>query len=442
METNQAGNQPTRDKISTRNWILIWVLGFCGQLCWAVENNTFATYALTATGSPDVVTWMVALSAISTTIATFISGTLGDRLGRRRKLISLGFILWGAFTIAFGLADFIPKNPVWLLAGYLVLMDAVMSFFGSIGYSGGVSPWSTDISTSRNRGSVSAVLSAMVVVANIVILGLQGSIVDTFGFLPLFVVMGALVMGIGVLTIFVLRDSETLKPYRMCDSFWKQVFSSFNFKRIFQDRRLLWVLLTMCVYTIGFNIYMSYATSYLWIYFPLYSGVALTKGSASVIQGVGMLAGVLCSAFFIRPLNRGKEAQVTLLSVIVSVVALILLSFAKSVWELYLYIFLSALGYVLSLLATTAWFKNLCPENMRGQIEGVKQIFYVLAPMIIGPLIAATIIKAINIVVTVDGVAVTTPTNLLFLVAGLFTLFTLIPLGFAIRASKRANGET
>lgn len=424
------------NKIGVKNWILIWVLGLCGQLCWAIENNTFATYALAKTGNPDVVTMMVGLSATFTTIATFISGNFGDRRGSRKKLICYGFILWGIFTIAFGFADLLPSNPAWLLATYVILMDCIMSFFGSIGYSGGVNPWTTDISQESNRGSVSAVLSAMVVVANIIILGLQGIIVEKFGFMPIFVVMGALVMVIGIATIFTLKDSPNLKPSITHKNFWAQLFSAFNFKETFKNKKLLWVLLTMCVYTIGFNIYMSYATSYLWIYFPIYSGVVLSKGSASIIQGVGMLLGVALSVFFIKPINRGKTALITFVSVVVSVVSLIMLSFAKSIPELYVYITLSALGYVMSLLATTAWFKNLCPIDKCGQIEGVKQIFYVMAPMVIGPLIASTIIKSINIVVDVDGVQVITPTNMLFLVAGIFTVLTLIPLFFAAKKPK------
>ena len=428
-----------KKKISRRDWILIWILAFCGQMCWAVENNTFATYALAKTGSPDTVTWMVALSAATTTIARFISGTLGDRLGRRRRIIAIGFILWGIFTIAFGLADFIPQNDLSFIAVYLVAMDAVMSFCGSIGYSGGVNPWTTDISDESNRGSVSAAISSMVIIANIVVLGLQGFIVETFGFLPMFAFMGAFVLLIGVLCFLVLRDSPDLKPSVTHKSFWAQVLAAFNFRETFRNKALLWMLLTLCVYTIGFNIYMSYATSYLWIYFPVYSGIEISKGSASIIQGIGMLLGVVLSVFFIKPINRGQCSRMTLVSVIVSVFSLIMLGFSKNVAMLYVFISLSSFGYVLCLLATTAWFKNLCPEDRRGQLEGIKQIFYNLVPMIIGPVIAATIIKKINFVINVDGVDVTSPTNVIFMVAGIFTVLTLIPLFTAMKYEKQTQ---
>ena len=30
--------------IGRRNWILIWVLGMAGQICWNVENSWFSTF--------------------------------------------------------------------------------------------------------------------------------------------------------------------------------------------------------------------------------------------------------------------------------------------------------------------------------------------------------------------------------------------------------------
>jgi len=81
--------------ISKKNWALITVVGLMGQLCWAVENTTFATYALDATGKSEVVTWMVALSATFTTIATFLGGTWSDRIGKRKKDYNNRFNLLG-----------------------------------------------------------------------------------------------------------------------------------------------------------------------------------------------------------------------------------------------------------------------------------------------------------------------------------------------------------
>ena len=423
--------------ISRKNWVLIWMMGMIGQLCWAVENQSFTNYAHAVTGDTSVVTWMVALSAAATTIATFISGTLSDRLGRRKKIICVGFILWGIFTAVFGLGDFIPESPIWLFSGYVIMMDAVMSFCGSIGYSGSANAWMTDISDETNRGQLATAISAMVVIANIIMGAVSGIIIDTFGFMALFVGMGAIVAIIGVVLCFTLEDSPKLKPSVTYKSFWKQVFSSFRFNEIFKDRELFWVLTTLCVYTIGFNMYLSYATIYMVNFLETASGVTLNYFTSGAVQGVGMLLAVVVSLFFIKMINSGRPDKVTFIAVVLSFVFLVALSFARSLPALVICIFGAATGYILSLQATTAWYKNLCPEEKRGQIEGVKQLFYVLVPMILGPVIAQFIISQWGIIKVVDGVSKEIPTGSIFLAAGIWSLLTLIPLYMARRRMKQ-----
>ena len=416
---------------------MIWLIAFAGQICWAIENNTFATYATTITGSALVVTLMVDFSAAFTMIATFIAGTLGDRLGRRRKIIAIGLILWGVTTILFGFADFIPKNKLTLIGVYLIFMDSVMSFFGAVGYSGGYMPWTTDISDESNRGTIATIIAVVTIVANIIVQGVQGAIIENFGFMPIFVFVGVSVMIFGVLAFFLLKDPDTLVPNKTDKSFTGEILEAFNFKETFKDKTLLWVLLVICVYTCGFNIYMSYSTSYLYYYFPEYSGLELSKTNASLIMGGGMLVAAALSFAAMKPINRGKAPLVTLISVIVSVFANIMLSFSKSIPMLFIFIMLSALGYIINLEATTAWFKNLAPEGKTGNIEGVRQIFYNLIPMCVGSLLGYLVIKAVKVVRVFDGVSIEVPTNAIFLVAGLFTSLTLIPLYFASKKKEQ-----
>ncbi|MFQ9679608.1 MAG: hypothetical protein ACLRZH_05490 [Ruthenibacterium lactatiformans] len=41
--------------------------------------------------------------------------------------------------------------------------------------------------------------------------------------------------------------------------------------------------------------------------------------------------------------------------------------------------------------------QNLYPEDQRGQFEGVKQLFFVCVPMIVGPAIATPVINAFGV---------------------------------------------
>lgn len=99
------------NKISGKNWIIIWIAGLAGQLCWNIENQWFNTFVYAKVApNPSIITWMVAVSAIVSTLSTFISGTGSDRLGRRKPFVVWGYILWGVFTIVFGALEFFRRH--------------------------------------------------------------------------------------------------------------------------------------------------------------------------------------------------------------------------------------------------------------------------------------------------------------------------------------------
>ncbi len=98
-------------KISRKNWILIWILGMTGQICWNIENSWFNTFVYDKIApEPAIVSWMVGVSAAVSTFCTFLVGTWGDRKGKRKPFICIGYILWGIFTFIFGATEMIPKN--------------------------------------------------------------------------------------------------------------------------------------------------------------------------------------------------------------------------------------------------------------------------------------------------------------------------------------------
>ena len=97
----------------------------------------------------------------------------------------------------------------------------------------------------------------------------------------------------------------------------------------------------------------------------------------------------------------------------------------------------AGIGYILVLQALTAWMKNLYPEDQRGQFEGIKQIFFVCVPMIIGPAIATQVINRLGVEMEVSGSVGMVPGPSLFLVSAVLTLFTLIPLAAAGKRNKQ-----
>lgn len=425
------------EKISKKNWALIWILGLAGQLCWNVENAWFNTFIYEKIApNPSIISWMVGVSATATTFATFLVGTLGDRKGKRKPFIAIGYILWGIFTITFGAAEFLPKNSIFIAGCFVIGMDAIMSFFGSVGYDSSFSAWTTDISNESNRGKVGGAFATMPVLATIFGSVVSGIIIDTFDFFTFFIIIGTVVSLIGVFTLFTLQDAPTLKAKIDPKGFWHQFFSVFNYKTVRDNKELFWVFIIMMVYFIGFNVYFPYIT----IYFVNYLGMDFTM--TGIIQGVSLLLAVILTIPAARFIDRGKNTSIIAAALCINVAGLIIVSISTSILILGIGMLLTGSGYVIILQTLTAWFKNLYPEEQRGQFEGIKQIFFVCIPMIIGPTVSNIIIRNFGTQRIVNGVSGMIPNEMLFVVAAVLTMITflpLIPAGRFLKERKQIN---
>ena len=411
------------EKISKKNWALIWILGMAGQLCWNVENAWFNTFVYAKIAqSPTIISWMVGVSATATTFATFYIGTLSDRKGRRKPFVAIGYILWGIFTIIFGVSEFLPVTSIFAAGCFVVGMDAIMSFFGSVGYDSAFSAWTTDISNESNRGKVGGAFATMPVLATIFGSVVSGIIIDVLDFFAFFIIIGGIVSIIGVLSLFTLKDAPSLKAKRDPKGFWHQFFSVFNYNTVRNNKELFWVFIIMMVYFIGFNVYFPYVT----IYFVNYLGMDYTL--TGVVQGVSLLAAVLLTIPVARFIDRGRNTTVIATALVINIIGLIVISMSNVLITLGLGMLLSGIGYVIILQTLTAWFKNLYPEEQRGQFEGIKQIFFVCIPMIIGPAISNIVITNFGVETVVDGVAGRIPNEILFAVSAALTLITFLPL--------------
>ena len=194
-------NQTSSRSISLRTWIILTALAITGQIAWAVENSWFNTFVYdTITPDPRPVAWMVAASAITATLTTLLMGTLSDRTrsrwGRRRPFILLGYVLWGLSTVLFPTVAYIKATSLAVIM--VVVMDSLMTFFGSTANDAAFNAWTTDIATSNTRGRVEGVLNLSVFIAQIVAMVAAGMLIDQVGYFIFFYVLGGIVMVIGL----------------------------------------------------------------------------------------------------------------------------------------------------------------------------------------------------------------------------------------------------
>lgn len=468
MKNKKQGNMS-----SFRFWLIVWGMGLAGQLCWNMENQWFNTFVYAKISQDvDIVTWMVILSAFVTTISTFVFGTMSDRMGNRKKFVSIGYIIWGVATILFGLTEFIGSvaGASVAVAGFLVvLVDAIMSFFGSMGNDSGYNTWLNDYTNDNNKGQIGAALAALPVIGTVVGTVLGGMLVNvgnetvgTDAYNPaldnyqlLFWAMGIFVILVGVISLFIMKDHPSLESNKK-GSFISQVTDIFRFSTLKGNKNLKELLLAnlvACFFFIPFNFYFTHMGN--WIIYD----IGFTAGDMGLIQGIALLLAVLVTIPFIKLINKDKIPLVALVSIISNALGLFLiyvfvkdsssvdvlnLFSAKNI-PMFICVFLVGVGYVLITQACMIWVKSLFPEESKGQFEGVRVCFFTLIPMLIGTLIGNVIIKTTAQIgepkYDTYGHLIEVPQENLFLFAGIMVIFTLIPLFFASKAYKNRIKE-
>jgi len=418
--------------ITTRTWIILAALAVTGQIAWAVENSWFNTFVFdTITPDPRPIAWMVAASAITATLTTLVIGTLSDRTrsrwGRRRPYILFGYLLWGLSTILFPTVAYIKITSVAIIM--VVVADSLMTFFGSTANDAAFNAWTADIATSDQRGRVEGVLNLSVFLAQIVALVAAGMLIDQVGYFIFFYSLGGIVMVVGLVAGSLLKDAPLAPSEGPRRSFWSEFSELFNVDTLRQNRELFILLIFIMITSIG----MQVSFPYLIVYLNNYVGVSKTE--FSLIGGAVMLGSALVAIPFGILADRWNKRLMLAFALIVSSIGGILLSLAMTLPLLALTGFLWQGFFVAVSIASVAWLKDLLPEQNRGKFLGIRMIFWIAIPMVIGPWIGSMLIQNYGIPTTLNDQAGFIPVPIIFQVGSLITLLGLIPL-FYLRPRK------
>lgn len=418
-------SKPTKKLLLTRKVMtMLLLLSLAGQLAWAVENQFFNTFLYDKiTPNPQAVSWMVAITAMVSTVTTILMGTLSDRTrtrwGKRRPYLFVGYILWGVFTVVFPLAALF--QPVALGIFMAILFDSIMSFFGATASDAAFSAYVTDITTDENRGRVTGSLEIMKWVAFLVIYGGAGYIIQVVGYHWFFYIIGGLVALIGAIcTPFTREEPQTDKPQ---EKYWQQIANTFSFSSLRSNREFFLILIALTLFMVGINVFFSYLLIYLQHY------IQLSIAQSSILVAVAILVGGIGLAYPIGWLvDHWGRRQVATLSVVLEAIGLIAFSLSHSFWALLLTGILWLAPFAAWTISTSAWTRDLFPEEKRGQFAGYYVLFNVAFTMIPGSLLGGWLASTYGVPTVIDGKAGFIPSPLLFQVAGVMVLLALIPL--------------
>ena len=407
-------------------------LAVTGQIAWAVENTWFNTFVFdTITPDPRPVSWMVAASAIVATLTTIFIGTLSDRTrakwGRRKPYILFGYILWGVMTALFPMTALIKNISFAILT--VVLLDCLMTFFGSTANDAAFNAWTADVAPAEQRGKVEGVLNLSLFIAQLVAIAAAGTLIDKVGYFIFFYVLGGIVMVVGLFAGGALRDQPSDHLPRNEKGLWQEIRELFRVATLKENSKLIIILISAMLLGIGFQV----AFPYMIIYINNFIGVSKTEYA---IVGGAVIIGSAIAAIPLGILaDKSNKRLMLALSIILTclgcfafsrVQSIPLLAMAGLIWQMF---------NMSASIAAMSWLKDLLPEESRGRFLGIRMIFLVLLPMLIGPGVGSMLIRRFGIPTVLNGQAGFIPVPLIFQVGACLGLLALIPLAF-IRSDK------
>ena len=386
------------------NWIILILFGLVGQLAWSVENMYFNLFVFdTVAKDLGAITLMVQLSGVMATIATLVAGAISDKVGNRRKFISIGYAIWGVTVAIFGylspsltmsifgveLERAISITLVAVIAG-----DCVMTLFGSTANDACFNAWVTDNTKPSFRGTVEGVLAILPLIAMLIVAGGFGILVGLLGgYSTVFLILGIVISLCGIVGIFVIKDSDELEK----NGTLKDIFYGFRPSVVKDNKSLYAALLIVVVYGIACQIFMPY----LIIYMRTYLG--FTDIEYSLVFGVAIALGAVINVFLGRLSDRMDKKKLLYVASAIMAVGLFAMYVARGMGHIANLIlfgiagFIMITGYIFVSALTGAIVRDNTPPESAGKLQGVRMVFSVLIPMIVGPMIGNGINKAMNV---------------------------------------------
>lgn len=402
---------------SKKFYLALIIFGLTGQVAWVVENMYFNVfiYKIFNAQASDI-SLMVAVSAVVATITTILMGAYSDKVGCRKPFICIGYILWGITICAFALVRvdviskiFIGAEALAVGVTLVIILDAVMTFFGSTANDACFNAWLTDSTDTTNRGKVEGINSMMPLVAILVVFGgfMSFNLDLASSWTTIFLIIGVLVILIGVIGIFLIKEVKIDKTQN--ENYFKNLLYGFRISVVKENLSLYLMLIAFAIFGISIQIFMPYLI--------IYYEVTLAMSDYVLIMAPAIIIASVVTAVYGRVYDKFGFAKAIVLPIVLLMLGYVLLWLFTAKALVFIGSLLMMCGYLAGMAMFGAKIRDLTPLNKAGMFQGLRIIGQVLIPGIIGPIIGAAVLKNADTFVGSDGTVSFIPNANIFVAA-------------------------
>ena len=429
--------QKTKD---TRFWLVLVIFSLVGQIAWVVENMYFNVFIYKMfNASASAISAMVGASAVAATVTTLIIGALSDKVGKRKLFICGGYILWGITIWSFSLLrmDLIGAmfpgavSAASVGVSLVIIMDCVMTFFGSSANDACFNAWLTDVTDESNRGAAEGVNSMMPLLAVLAVFGgfMGFDLNKSESWSSIFTIIGLAVTAIGILGIFLIREPQVKTEGNQ--NYFANIFYGFRPNVIRENKTLYATFLGVAAFNISIQIFMPYLI--------LYYTVTLKMDNYVLIMAPAIILAAVFTAIYGRTYDRlgFRKAVVTPIALLMA--GYVLLYFFRGTALVFLGSLLMMCGNLSGGAMFGAMIRDNTPRNKTGMFQGLRIFSQVLVPGIVGPAIGAAVLRNAQTVLNDDGTTSFIPNANIYLAAFLAAVAIWLVLAFVFRLMKERD---
>ena len=426
-----------KTKLSAKFKLTLILFSLIGQIAWVVENmylNVFI-YKMFNASAADI-SAMVAASAVAATLTTVFIGALSDKIGKRKIFMCGGYIAWGVSILCFILlkADIIaPLVPLTASAAsvgvtLVIVLDCIMTFFGSSANDAAFNAWLTDSTDQTNRGAAEGINAMMPLVAILAVFGgfMAFDLDKESSWTYIFAIIGFVVIAVGVIGCFIIKEPKLEKAE---EGYFKTVIHGFIPSTIKSNRSLYFYLIAFIVFNISIQIFMPYLI--------LYYEVSLEMTDYVFVMAPAIVLASVLTAVWGKVYDKKGFLFSASLSMLWLCLGYTVLFFFKNTALVFVGSLLMMCGYLSGMAVFGAKIRDLTPVGRSGMFQGVRIFSQVLIPGVVGPFIGKTVLKNAKTVVNNDGTESFIPNEGIFLAALVAALLVAVLLPLLEKREKK-----
>jgi len=311
----------------------------------------------------------------------------------------------------------------------VIIMDCVMTFFGSSANDACFNAWLTDMTDETNRGAAEGINAMMPLLAILVVFGgFMGFDLNlSESWVTIFTIIGIVVIAIGVAGIFLIEEPKIKTEGNQ--NYFGNILYGFRPGVITANKPLYATLLAVAAFNISIQIFMPYLI--------LYYNVTLQMADYVLIMAPAIILAAVFTAFYGRVYDRLGFRRAVIAPIVLLMAGYVVLYFCRST----LLVFVGSLLMMCGNLGGGAMFgamvRDHTPDNKAGMFQGLRICAQVLIPGVVGPAIGAAVLKNAATIVNDDGTTSFIPNANVFLAAFVAGIAIWIVLAWLFRMLKK-----